>query len=117
MRGLAHCNLATYPPPLQTYAVMVIGLSFTGVYHAEDAAVQFLDNFEKMDTTVTMNQLKVLQRLYEPALLQRVAPVMSRPKTNIKEVQDRAAADQLALMSRSGQRHPSISKRLPLTSK
>ena len=50
-----------------------------------------LDNFEKMDIPVTMNQLKFLQSLYEPSLLQRVAADMSRPKTNIKEIQDRAS--------------------------
>ena len=43
---------------------------------------------------VTMNQLKFLQGLYEPSLLQRVAADMSRPKTNIKEIQDRASAYQ-----------------------
>ena len=53
-----------------------------------------LDNFEKMDMPVGMNQLKFLQGLYEPSLLQRVAAVMSRPKTNIKEIQDRASAYQ-----------------------
>ena len=84
MRGLAIRNLATYPPPVQTYAVKAFGPFFTWVYHAEDAAVQSLLNFETMDTPVTMNQLKFLQSLYEPALLQRVAADMSRPKTNIK---------------------------------
>ena len=53
-----------------------------------------LDNFEKMDMPVTMNQLNFLQGLYEPSLLQRVAADMSRPKTNIKEIQDRASAYQ-----------------------
>ena len=53
-----------------------------------------LDNFEKMDTPVTMNQLKFLQGMYEPSLLQRVTADMSRPKTNIKEIQDRASAYQ-----------------------
>ena len=53
-----------------------------------------LDNFEKMDTPVTMNQLKFLQGLYEPSLLQRVAADMSRPMTNIKEIEDRASAYQ-----------------------
>ena len=53
-----------------------------------------LDDFEKMDKPVTMNQLKFLQGLYEPSLLQRVAADMSRPKTNIKEIQDRASAYQ-----------------------
>ena len=53
-----------------------------------------LDNFGKMDTPVTMNQLKFLQGLYEPSLLQRVVADMSRPKTNIKEIQDRASAYQ-----------------------
>ena len=53
-----------------------------------------LDNFEKMDTPVTMNQLKFLQGLYEPSLLQWVAADMSRPRTNIKEIQDRASAYQ-----------------------
>ena len=51
-----------------------------------------LDNFEKMDTAVTMNQLKYLEGLYEPSLLQRVAADMSRPKTNIKEIHDQASA-------------------------
>ena len=53
-----------------------------------------LDNFEKMDTPVTMNQLKFLQGPYEPSLLQRVATDMSRPKTIIKEIQVRASAYQ-----------------------
>ena len=53
-----------------------------------------LDDFGKMDTPVTMNQLKFLQGLYEPLLLQRVVADMSRPKTNIKEIQDRASAYQ-----------------------
>ena len=43
-------------------------------------------NFENMDTPATMNQLKFLQSLYEPALPQRVAADMSRPKVNIKEI-------------------------------
>ena len=38
---------------------------------------------------VTMNQLKFLQGLSKPSLLQSVAANMSRPKTNIKEIQDR----------------------------
>ena len=54
----------------------------------------FLDNFGKMDTRVTMNQLKFLQGPYEPSLLQRVAADMSRPKTNLKEILDRASAYQ-----------------------
>ena len=87
-------NMATHPPPVQTYSVKAFGPFFTWVYHAEDAAVTSLDNFEKMDTPVTMNQLKFLQGLYEPSLLQRVAADMSRPKTNIKEIQDRASAYQ-----------------------
>ena len=41
-----------------------------------------------------MKQLKFLQGLYEPLLLQRVAADMSRPKTNIKEIKDRASAYQ-----------------------
>ena len=53
-----------------------------------------LNSFEKMDTPVTMNQLKFLQGLYEPSLLQRDAADMSRPKMNIKEIQDRASAYQ-----------------------
>ena len=53
-----------------------------------------LDDFEKMDMPVTMNQLKFLQGLYEPSLLQHVAANMSRPKTNIKEIQERASAYQ-----------------------
>ena len=53
-----------------------------------------LDNFEKMDMPVMMNQLKFLQGLYKPSLLQRVAANMSRPKTNIKEIQDQAFAYQ-----------------------
>ena len=68
---------------MQTYPVKAFGPFFTRVYHAEDAAVQSLDNFEKMDTLVTMNQLKCLQSLYEPGLQQRVPADMSRPKTNI----------------------------------
>ena len=53
-----------------------------------------LDVLEKMDAPVTMNQLKFLQSLYEPSLLLRVAADMSRPKTNIKEIHDRASAYQ-----------------------
>ena len=53
-----------------------------------------LDDFEKMDTPVTMNQLKFLQGLYEPSLLQRVAADMWRQKTNMKKMQDRASAYQ-----------------------
>ena len=94
MRGLAIRNLATYPPPVQTYAVKAFGPFFTWVYHTEDPAVQSLNNFEKIVTPVTMNQLKFLQSLYEPTLLQRVAADMSRAKTNIKEIQDRASAYQ-----------------------
>ena len=87
-------NMATHPLPVQTYSVKAFGPFFTWVYHAEDAAVTSLDGFEKMDTQVTMNQLKFLQDLYEPSLLQRVTADMSRPKTNIKEIQDRASAYQ-----------------------
>ena len=79
---------------MQSYAVKAFGLFFTWVYHAEDAALQSLDNFKKMDTPVTMNQVKFLQSLYEPSLLQWVAADMSRPKTNIKEIQDQASAYQ-----------------------
>ena len=43
---------------------------FPWVYHTEDAAVQSLCNFEAMDTPVTMNQVKFLKGLYEPALLE-----------------------------------------------
>ena len=50
-------NMATHPPPVQTYSVKALGPFFTWVYHAEDAKVTSLDNFEKMDTPVTMNQL------------------------------------------------------------
>ena len=92
MRGLANLNMATHPPHVQSYSVKGFGPFFTWVYHAEDAAVTSLDNFEKMHTPPTMNQLKFLQGLYEPSLLQRVAAEMSRPKTNIKEIQDRASA-------------------------
>ena len=94
MRGLAICNLATYPPPVQSYAVKAFGPFFTWVYHAEDAAVQSVINFKNMDTPLTMNQLKFLQSLYEPALLQQVAADMWRPKVNIKEIQDRASTYQ-----------------------
>ena len=51
-----------------------------------------LNNFERMDTPVTTNQVKFLQGVYEPSLLQRVAADMWRPKMNIKEIQDRASA-------------------------
>ena len=47
-----------------------------------------------MDMPVTMNQLKFLHGLYEPSLLKQVASDMSRPKGNIKEIQDRASAYQ-----------------------
>ena len=83
MRGLAICNLATYPPPVQSYSVKAFGPFFTWVYHGQDAAVQSLIKFENMDTPVTMNQLKFLQSLYEPALLQRVAADMLRPKSSV----------------------------------
>ena len=59
MRGLAIRNLATYPPPVQTYSVKAFGPFFTWVYHAEDAAVTSLDNFEKMDTPVTSEAAEV----------------------------------------------------------
>ena len=85
-------NMATHPPHVQSYSVKAFGRFFTWVYHAEDVAVTLLDNFEKMGRPVTMNQLKFLQCLYEPSLLQWVAADMSRPKTNIKEIQDRASA-------------------------
>ena len=85
-------NIATHPPHVQSYSVKAFGPFFTPVYHAEHAAVTSLDNLEKMDTPVTMNQLKFFQGRYEPSLLQRVAADMSRPKTNIKEIQDRASA-------------------------
>ena len=94
MRGLAICNLATYPPPVHTYAVKALGPLVTWVFHAEGAAVQSLMNFENMDTPVTMNQLKFLQSLHEATLLQRVAADMSGPKTNIKEIKDRASTYQ-----------------------
>ena len=86
--------MAMYPPPVQTYSVKAFGPFFTWVYHLDDTALTSLDNFEKMDGAVPMNQLKFLQGLYEPSLLQRVAADMSRPKTNIKEIQDRASAYQ-----------------------
>ena len=87
-------NMATHPPHVQSYLVKAFGLFFTWVYHAGDAAVTSLDNFEKIDMPVTMNQLKLLQGLYEPSLLQRVAADMSRRKRNIKEIQDRPSAYQ-----------------------
>ena len=87
-------NMATHPPPVQSYSVKAFRPFFTWVDHAEEPAVTSLDNFEKMDRPVTMNQLKFLHGLYEPSLLQRVAADMSRPKTNIKEIQDRASAYQ-----------------------
>ena len=89
-----HPNMATHPPHVHSNSVKVFGQFFTWVYRAEDAAVTSLDNFEKMDTPVMMNQLRFLQGLYEPSLLQWVAADMSRPKTNIKEIQDRASAYQ-----------------------
>ena len=87
-------NVATYPPPLQTFSVKAFQPFFTWVYHAEDTAVTSLDTFQKMDKRLTMNQLKFLQGLYEPSLLKQVAAKMSRPKTNIKEIQDQASAYQ-----------------------
>ena len=69
-------NMATHPPHVQSYTVKAVGLFFTWVYHAEDAAGTSLDNFEKMDMPVMMNQLKFLQGLSEPSLLQRVAADM-----------------------------------------
>ena len=92
MRGFAILNLAMCPPPVQSYAVKAFGPFFTWVHHAEDAAVQSLIDFGNMDTPVTMNQLNFVQGLYEPALLQRVAADMSRPKVNIKKIQDRASS-------------------------
>ena len=86
--------MAIHPPHVQSYSVNAFGPFFTWVFHAEDAAVASLDSLEKMDTPVTMNKLKFLQGLYEPSLLQRVAANMSRPKTTIKEIQDRASAYQ-----------------------
>ena len=87
-------NMATHPPHVQSYSVKAFGPFFTWVYHAQDAAVTLLDNFEKMDMPVTMKRLKFLQGLYEPSLLQGVAADMSRPKTNIKEISDQASAYQ-----------------------
>ena len=52
--------------------------------------MQSMMNFENMDTPVSMNRLKCLQSLYEPAPLQWVAAAMSRPKVNIREIKDRA---------------------------
>ena len=43
-------NMATHPPHLQNYSVKAFEPFFTWVYHAEDAAVMSLDNFDKMDT-------------------------------------------------------------------
>ena len=63
-------NMATHPPHVQNYSVKAFGPFFTWVYHAGDAAVTSLDNFEKMDMPVTMNQVKFLQGLYELSLLQ-----------------------------------------------
>ena len=83
-------NMATHPPHVQSHSVKAFGPFFTWVYHAKDAAVTSLDDFEKMDMPVTMNQLKTLQGLYQPSLPQRVAANMSRPKTNVKQIQDRA---------------------------
>ena len=84
--------------------------------------MQILMNFENMDTPVTMNQLKFLQSLYDPAL-----PATGRRQhVKTKDEHQRnprpglylpeAAVDQLALGGRSGQRHPSLSKYVPLTS-
>ena len=91
MRGLGICNLATHPPHVQTYEVKAFGPFLTWVYNTEDAAVQSLLNFETMDTPVTMNQLRLLQSLYKPALVQRLAADVLRPKMNIKEVKDRTS--------------------------
>ena len=87
-------NMATHPPSVESYSVRAIGPFVTWVYHAGDAAVTSLENFEEMDTPVTMNQPQFLQRLYEPSLLQRVAADMSGPKTKVKEIQDQASAYQ-----------------------
>ena len=56
--------------------------------------MQSLISFENIDTPLTMNQLKFLQSLYKPALLQRVAADMSKPKVNINKIQDRASTYQ-----------------------
>ena len=40
-------NMANHPPHMQSYSVKAFGPFFTWVYHAEDAAVTSLDNFEK----------------------------------------------------------------------
>ena len=56
-------NMATHPPHVESYSVKAFGPFFTWVYHAEDAAVMSLDNFQKMDTPVTMNQQKFLHGL------------------------------------------------------
>ena len=84
--------MATHPPHVQSFSVKTFGPFVTWVYHAEDGALASLATSEKMEMPVTMNQLKFLQGLHEPSLLQRVAADMSRPKTNIKEIQDRASA-------------------------
>ena len=85
---------ATWPRTLLLYSLMRLRrleLFFTWVYHAADAAVQSMINFEHMHTPVTMNPLKFLQNLYEPATRQGVTAHMSRPKVNIKGIQDRAS--------------------------
>ena len=87
-------NMATHPPHVLSYLIKAFATSFTWVYHAEDAAATSLDKVDMMDMPLTMNQLKFLQGLYERSLLQRVAADMSRPKTNIKEIQDRASSYQ-----------------------
>ena len=56
-------NMATHPPHVQSHSVKAFGPFFTWVYRAEDAVVTSLDNFQKMETPVTMNQLKFLQGL------------------------------------------------------
>ena len=78
-------------PPLQAYSVKAFGSFFTWVFHAEEAAVHSLANLEQIGAPVTMNQMKFLQGLYDPSFLQRVAADMTRPKVNIKDIQDRAS--------------------------
>ena len=99
------------------------GSFFTWMYNAEDAAVQSLVDFKWMDTPVTMNQLKFLHSLYEPALLQCLLRRHVETKGEHQGYPgpglylQEAAVDQLALGIRSGQRHPSKEKYVPLTGK
>ena len=87
-------NTATHPPPVQSYSVNVFGPFFTWVYHAADAAVMSLDNFDKMDTPLTMNRPRFCRVCTSHRSYDGSPPTCRDQKKNIKEIQDQASAYQ-----------------------